>query len=117
MSTHVPQLLKYDFSSPSSIAPTVMASAVDAGDLLHASPLSLPAATTVKTPAWYAAPMASSYRLEPPPPRLIERTAGRPRSVASFTAHSIPAVTLDIDPDPWQLNTCTEMIVTPLATP
>jgi len=44
-------LEKLDLPSPRSVEPTVMASAVDAGDLRHASPLLFPAATTVSTPS------------------------------------------------------------------
>lgn len=49
-STHVPQLLKLERLSDEVVDPTVTACAADAGDLLHASPLLLPAATDTTTP-------------------------------------------------------------------
>jgi len=61
--------------------------------------------------------MTASYRLEPPPPRDMESIAGFPRALASATAHSIPADTPALEPEPEQESTCTVMIVTPLATP
>ena len=50
MSTHVPQLEKEDRTSVLVVEPTVIAVGSLAGDLSHASPLLLPAATTVVTP-------------------------------------------------------------------
>ena len=84
---------KEERPSSISVEPTVIASKVDAGDFWHASPLLFPAATTVRTPAAIAAWMTASYRFAPPPPRDIERTAGRSRICASATAHSMPAIT------------------------
>lgn len=93
MSTHEPWLEKEDLASLLVVDPTVMASGADAGLLLQASPLSLPAATTTTTPASWAARTARLTASERPPPRDIEMTAGVPAwlVVASVTDHSMAA--------------------------
>jgi hypothetical protein len=50
VSTHVPQLLNDDLASELVVAPTVIAFGTKAGDVVQASALSLPAATTTGTP-------------------------------------------------------------------
>jgi len=70
-------LLKEALLSFESVAPTVMALGTKAGDLVHASVFSLPAATTTTTPELTAALIAFLYALDVPgPPRLMLITAG-----------------------------------------
>ena len=74
-STHVPQLLKLDFSSSIVEEPTVMAEVVDAGEYEHASSLVFPAATTTTTPFVSASDTATlNISLYPKLPRLILTT-------------------------------------------
>jgi hypothetical protein len=51
ISTQVPKLEKLERASDRVVEPTVRAAPADAGDLVHASVFSLPAATTIRTPA------------------------------------------------------------------
>ena len=84
---------KYAFESDDVVAPTVIASAAEAGDLVHASEASLPAATTTETPPRWARLMASFMVCDLPPPSERESTDGRPDATACCFAHSTPAMT------------------------
>mmetsp|Transcript_7196 Transcript_7196/g.18880 ORF Transcript_7196/g.18880 Transcript_7196/m.18880 type:complete len:206 (+) Transcript_7196:309-926(+) len=118
-STQLPWLEKDDLASEDVVDPTVIASGADAGDVLQASPSSLPAAATTMTPASYAALTARFWESERPPPRDMEMTAGTPGwfCAASLTAHSMPALTPDDEPEPAHESTCTATRVVCLATP
>jgi len=117
ISTHGPQLEKVERESLLVVEPTVRASTALAGELKHASALSLPAATTTTTFAAWARATASFSIDERGPPRDIEITDGRPDCVAWAVAQSMPAITPAKDPLPSQLSTCTGMIVASFATP
>ena len=78
-STHVPQLLKLDFSSSIVEEPTVMAEVVDAGEYEHASSLVFPAATTTTTPFDTASATAKlKISLYATPPMLMLATQSDP---------------------------------------
>src|SRR5690606_3768060 len=113
-SRQLPQLEKLDRASLLVVEPTVMAAAARAGEVLQAFWFSLPAATTTVTPALTMRFTAESMAEEAPPPRLMFATAGR---VALFATQSIPAMTPELVPLPWQLSTRTGTRVTCLATP
>ena len=97
-----------------SLAPTVIASTVRAGDVLHAVTFALPAAMTKTTPRPIALRTAVSSEVLAEPPRLILATAGRTRFWAT---QLMPAMTPEVLPDPVQPSTRTACRVTPLATP
>jgi len=70
-------LLKEDRESLESVDPTVIAEGTKAGEKLHASEFSFPAATTTVIPASTARFTAASSTFDPPlPPRLMLITAG-----------------------------------------
>src|SRR4051812_8156363 len=73
-STQEPKFEKPGLESVESTAPTVMASGTRAGDSVHASTDSFPAATTTGIPALIAACTASSTALDDCPPRLMLTT-------------------------------------------
>mmetsp|Transcript_13684 Transcript_13684/g.33119 ORF Transcript_13684/g.33119 Transcript_13684/m.33119 type:complete len:94 (-) Transcript_13684:595-876(-) len=93
-----------------------MAVAADAGDLLQASEFSLPAATTIVTPAVTAAAIASFNVWEKPPPRLMFATHFIPEGHFEAT-YSMPAMTPELDPDPELLRTLTAHKSQSFATP
>ena len=66
-----------------SIAPTVMACGTRAGEVVLASMLELPAATTAVTPELIRATTASSIAVEAPPPSDADATLGRPEAAAA----------------------------------
>ena len=67
-STHEPKLLNPDLASEDVVEPTVIANGSEAGDALQAFPFSLPAATTIVTPALTASATAwLRNELNPPP--------------------------------------------------
>jgi len=71
-------LLKEDLESLESVDPTVIAEGTKAGEKLHASEFSFPAATTTVSPLLEAMSMARVYAEERPgPPKLMLTTAGR----------------------------------------
>ena len=76
MSMHGPVLENDDLWSVMVVEPTVMAEGAEAGDLLHASPPSLPAATTTTTPALVALSMAAFVEVERLPPSDMDSTMG-----------------------------------------
>src|SRR5262245_57066743 len=114
MSTHPPKLENEARASVLVVAPTVMASAARAGEVLHASLLSLPAAIAYTTPAATERRTASSSARSAPPPRLMLATAG---FVWLAVTQSMPATTPAVEPEPEQLNTRTAYSITFLATP
>src|SRR6185369_14716740 len=73
---HTPKLENDARASLVVVAPTVIAFAARAGDVLHASALLLPAATAIGTPELARLLTAVSRALEAPPPRLMFATAG-----------------------------------------
>lgn len=105
-----------------SVDPTVMAVASDAGDLVQASPLSLPAATTITTPS-AAAFCTAALRLElNPPPRLMLAThflsaSSGKAALQLATTWLTPAITPDVLPLPLLLSTLTAHRSHPSATP
>jgi len=69
---HLPKLLKEDLALRLVVEPTVMAASTKAGEYLHESSFSFPAATTTTTPALVAAFTAVLVEeLVPLPPRLM----------------------------------------------
>jgi len=66
-----------------SIAPTVMAVATRAGEVVPAFTLELPAAMTVGTPESISAVTASSIAVEAPPLSDADATLGRPEAAAA----------------------------------
>src|SRR6185295_13032192 len=100
-STQVPTLEYEARASVRSLAATVSAAAARAGDCVHASTLSLPAATETVTPSSTSAVIAASRLLLVAPPRLRLATAGVP-AAWSAAAQSSPAMTPDMLPDPLQ---------------
>jgi hypothetical protein len=75
MSTHLPWLEKMDGTSSNVVAPTVIALGADAGDLVHASVDSFPAATTTVIPAFVNRKIASLRAADAGPPILKFKTA------------------------------------------
>ena len=75
ISTQVPKFVYDAFKSPSSVAPTVIALVADAGDLVHASVRSLPAATTTVIPSLTRRSIASLSASDFGPPILKFSTA------------------------------------------
>src|SRR5262249_15512907 len=120
MSTHRPQfddtLWPFHTARLSlwSVAATVIASGVRAGDVVHASTPEFPAATVVGMPAETARCTASSTVDVAPPPMLIVSTAG---FFAFCTTQSIPATTVSHGAEPLQSNTRTATTDVPFATP
>ncbi len=98
------------------VAPTVIACGARAGDALHASAPSLPAATAKLTPSSMPRWTAASSVAEMPPPRLMFATAGAPAAWLA-TTQSMPLITPVVLPEPLQLSTRTGTRLTPLATP
>ena len=98
-----------------SVAPTVIASAANAGEKLQASELEFPAATTTVMPATVAAPIALVYAgSEPLPPRLMLMIDG-------FTPlalnQSIAAICQERAPELRSESVMSEKTVASLATP
>src|SRR5436305_11737632 len=114
MSTHDPQSENDARWSLLSLAATVMASAVSAGETVQASVLSFAAATTYVTPEATEARTASSSARSAGPPRLRLATAGL---TAFAVTQSIPAMICEYDPLPEQSSTRTPTNCTLLATP
>ena len=114
MSTQVPQL-EYDArASFISVAPTVSALAVLAGDWPQASLLLLPADTANTTPLLTALVPAVVSELFNGPPNDMFATAGLiPLIFTQSTAAMIPLY----EPLPWQLNTRIATRFTARATP
>src|SRR5215470_728312 len=75
-STQAPRLENDARASTLVLAPTVRAWPTRAGESLHASALSLPAAIAYTTPAAIELRTATSSALEITPPRLMFATAG-----------------------------------------
>jgi hypothetical protein len=76
MSTQAPKLEKDERASALVVAPTVIAVGSLAGEKLHASRFSLPAATTIVTPAAEAPATAAFTLVLFPPPNDMLATAG-----------------------------------------
>jgi len=104
-----PQLLNEDRMSAESEAPTVMAEGAEAGDVLHASEFSLPAATATIIPAARMEAMPRFIEDENPPPIDILATHLRVRLLAeqAWMTWSMPERMPDHDPDPASLRTLT----------
>mmetsp|Transcript_5690 Transcript_5690/g.11853 ORF Transcript_5690/g.11853 Transcript_5690/m.11853 type:complete len:233 (+) Transcript_5690:545-1243(+) len=118
MSTHVPQLLKSARRSFSVLAPTVIASAADAGEVLQAFWFSFPAATTTMIPASTAALTTLFSFCEKPPPRDMLITDLVPRDLWRVTTQLIAAMTVALDvPSPSSPKTRTSYRLAPGATP
>src|SRR5947207_3470668 len=96
-STHCPQLENVAFVSVLSEAATVNAAGALAGDTLHASLLSFPAATTNVTPDLLALSTASLSVTLFPLRRLMLATAGL---TALAVTQSMPAITPEVVPEP-----------------
>lgn len=111
MSTTDPKLEKDARSSVIVVAPTVITSETRAGEVLMASALSFPAATTTCTPlatSWMHRHQLSNYTSGPIelhtfraavsraefalPPRDIDTTLGFPEDLAAFIAYCIPLI-------------------------
>src|SRR5437867_4436177 len=113
-STQVPQFENDAFASFLSDAATVNTPLAPAGDELHASALSFPAATARNTPEFQRFVTAVLSAAELPPPSDMFATAG----LAWFAVtQSTPAMMSEVKPTPAQLNTLTPCSETPLATP
>ena len=94
----------------------MIATSTRAGDKARASALSLPAATTVGTPAKLTRlETAVSTVGELPVVKLKEATPGLP--LCLLETHSIPSMTSDLVPEPVSLKTLTETTRAALATP
>src|SRR5687768_4813503 len=91
-----------------------MISAARAGDVLHASTFSLPAAATTSAPAFINRTHASSIACVAGPPSDTFTTAGLRRFAA---IQSSPAITPLIVPLPEQSITRTDTRLAPGATP
>src|SRR5262245_58819585 len=114
MSMQVPVLENQARESTLLVAPTVMAAAARAGEKLHASTESLPAAIAYVTPALMERMTASSIAWFTSPPRLMLATAGGWKcAVTQSTPRTTPASV----PEPWQSSTRTACSVTPFARP
>ena len=87
-----------------------------AGEELQAFVLSLPAASAYVTPSAIELRTAWSSDEATLPPRLMFATAGAPAAWLAVT-QSMPWMTPEIGPLPWQLSTRTATRLTPLATP
>jgi hypothetical protein len=98
-STHEPKFEKLARTSVEPVAPTVMAKGSLAGEAPHALALLLPAATTMVMPSATARATAAFRALDNPPPKLMFATAGVP-AMWFVMAHSIPAMTPDVEPQP-----------------
>src|SRR2546423_11468023 len=114
MSTHDPKSENDARWSLLSLAATVMASAVSAGETVQASVWPFAAATTYVTPEAIEARTASSSARSAGPPRLRLATAGL---TAFAVTQSIPAMICEYDPLPEQSSTRTPTNCTLLATP
>ena len=115
-STHEPTLENDASRSVRSLAATVMADGARAGEDEQASALLLPAATATETPSAVRRAIAWSVAVLAAPPRLMFTTAGWP-AWCWATTQSMPAITCELVPLPWQLSTRTATRRTPLATP
>jgi len=102
--------------SAESLAATVSAPATRAGELLQASAVEFPAATTAVTPSLMMPCTAASTMALAVLPRLRLATAGVPAWWLDAT-HSRPAMTSELKPDPLQSRTLTGITVAALATP
>lgn len=89
-SKQVPQLEKEALRSVESLAPTVKAFVADAGDVLHASAFSFPAATAKGIPAATALSTALFSVVDLPPPKDMDATAG---FLALAVTQLIPLIT------------------------
>src|SRR5688572_20552717 len=105
MSTQEPKFENEARLSASSLAATVMADGSLAGDVLHASWLSLPAASANGMPDATALATASLSACEKPPPRLMLATQVKPLAAQSAATKSMPPTTLSIEPEPPQSRT------------
>jgi hypothetical protein len=114
ISMHAPKL--YTLESFVPIAPTVIAFVAEAGDVVQASTLPFPAATTMTTPAATASFTAVS-RLAYTFGALMLRLATAPFGRGRPTTQSIPAITEAKEPSPFSLRTLTEIMLTFLAIP
>jgi hypothetical protein len=103
-STHEPKFEKLARTSVEPVAPTVIAEGSLAGDTPHALALLLPAATTIVMPSATARATAAFNVLDNPPPKLMFATAGVP-AMWFVMAHSMPAITPDVEPEPEHDNT------------
>ena len=90
MSTTAPKLENPALASAIVVAPTVITEGVLAGEVLAASTLLFPAATTVVTPEETRLAAASLTAAEKLPPMLMETIEGRPLRLAAPTTQSIP---------------------------
>ena len=115
MSRQVPKFEKDARASVVVVAPTVLAAATRAGEVVQASVFELPAAMAYETPELIELLTAVSSAELAPPPRLMFATE-RPATRFDVT-QSTPAITPEFDPEPWQLRTRTACSVTCLATP
>ena len=103
ISTQLPQFEKYAFASAIVVAPTVIAVGALAGDALHASILSLPAAATTVIPELVSLRIASFNEADALPPILKLTTACDLEFVFSGERiQSRPAITEEYDPRPVQ---------------
>ncbi len=113
-SRHGPKLENDALASLVSVAPTVSAFGVRAGDCEHAVVLLLPADTAYVTPDAIDAVTAASMASLADPPRLMLATAG---DWWFAVTQSTPAMTPAQVPLPEQPSTRTECRKTSLATP
>src|SRR5205085_12013178 len=104
MSTHEPKLEKLERASDDVDDATVIASGARAGEPLHAFEFSLPAATTMVTPALVALRIAVSVAVDAPPPRLMFATDGPEWFCAT---QFMPETTPESEPEPSQPSTRT----------
>lgn len=96
------------------VEPTVIAPVAEAGDELHASPASLPAATTTVTPSWTARFTARFSRLENLPPSEIDATLA---DAGCDATQSSARMVSELKPEPAQLSTRSAWSVARGATP
>jgi len=103
VSTQVPKLEKLERASVLVLEPTQMPKGADAGEVLQAFALLLPAATTITAPARWAPSTASLDAWLKPPPKDMEPT----RAPARWPTQLTPAMTPVVEPDPVRPSTFT----------
>jgi hypothetical protein len=121
MSMQIPKLdslpeEKYALESSGLVAPTVIALAAEAGDVVQASTFPFPPATTMTTPA-VTAPFTAVFTDSITTCASMLRFATAPFGRARPTTQSIPARTLAKVPDPEPSKTLTAIKLAFLAIP
>jgi hypothetical protein len=116
-STQDPQLLKLLTTSRKVVAATTIGSLADAGEILHASEAELPAAATIAKSARAIVSTAVFTAVLKSPPTDRFTTTRRADDRALVLMKSSAARMLEVEPEPLQSSTRTEMRFAVLATP